>query len=184
MAAFIGYCAHSAGQAQNKTPMEYHVVYLVHLQSYRAWPWSSERISKHSPRDVLSLDTMYIEVNHIFKHSSPGLKREPAFRLSILADVIEVRFPKGDTLVVNFKTQLGNSMRLPKSNRIWDTTIQITNAANKDFYFVGYRRIGFGNRNDPKLVWNLFNSSNTRKQLSHRLKNNLIRNTVRKITTR
>jgi hypothetical protein len=157
-------------------------VYLIHVKFYAAWPWRYEKAPEFSPRYVLSLDTMQIEVNGNVKYSSPGLKREPAFSNGIIADVVMVKFPKGDTFSVKFSTSFNHFPNYSILNRSWDTTFTITNDNNKQFFFIANRGIPRQGKNNYHLVWQLFDSQNTRKKLALRLQKKLIENTVHTIT--
>lgn len=161
---------------------EYQVVYLLHLKFYAAWPWRHEKAPKHTPRYVLSLDSMHMEVNNDFKYSSPGLKREPFFSNGIIVDVVAVKFPKGDTLLVKFRTSFNGFQNYSILNRSWDTTFTITNADNQHFFFIANRGTPRKGNNNYQLVWRLFDSQNTRKQLARRLQKMLMANTAHTIT--
>jgi hypothetical protein len=157
-------------------------VYLLHLKFYASWPWRYEKAPKFSPKYVLSLDTMHIEVNSHVKYSSPGLKREPAFSNGIITDVVAVKFPQGDTLSVRFCTSFDRFPNYSIRNRTWDTTFTITNDNNKQFFFIANRGTLRKGKNNYQLFWQLFDNQNTRKQLTRRLQKKLIQNTVHTIT--
>jgi hypothetical protein len=169
-------------QPTGNKEMEYQIVYLLHLKFYAAWPWRYEKAPKHSPKYVLSLDTMEIEVNDNEKFSSPGLKREPVFSNGITADVVAVKFTKSDTLLVKFRTSFNRFQNYSILNRSWDTSFIITSADNQHFFFIANRGIPRKGNNNYQLVWRLFDSQNTRKQLAMRLQKMLMQNTVHTIT--
>jgi hypothetical protein len=165
---------------QNKYK-EYSVIYLLHLKFYEAWPRSYEKAPKHSPIYVLSLDTLKIKVNDTVLFHSPGLKRRPGWRNGINVSVVEIRFPKGDSIHVNFKTSTSMYANYSLPNRSFDTSFTIKEPKPNDFYFLAHRPLKLKGRTNSQFTWRLFDSKNTRKQLAERLKGMLEDNIVHRI---
>jgi hypothetical protein len=174
------FTAYLSAQPTTNKSKEYNVLYLLHLKRYAAWPWMFEKASKHSPKAVLSSDTMYFAVNGKHYYQSAGTNAAPN-RISILVDVIKVSFPKGDSILVHLNTSSTIFPEYSIPNRSYDTCFTISEVKYNDFYFLAYRRLPLRGRNNQQLAWRLFDSKNTRKQLARRLKGMLEDNIVHTI---